>query len=215
MRHPRGAIGYWLRFVLEAVLRLHFSPWYELRMPGIVVVAYNSADVIDGCLDACSRVPSASIVVVDNASSDGTVDHSGTGAVKLIANKTNRGICGAVNQGFAALENEQAILILNPDCAPVTGVAELERAVLSEDVGAASGRLLGLDGKEQQGFNVRSLPSSATLAFEVLGLNRLWPGNPVNRRYRTAAPDRPGRVEQPAAAFLMVRRSVMGGAGWF
>jgi GT2 family glycosyltransferase len=185
-------------------------------MPGIVVVTYNSADVIDGCLDACLRVPSASIVVVDNASSDGTVDRVRRRlGVELIANKTNRGFAAAVNQGFAALEDEQAILILNPDCAPLVGIADLEGAVLSEEVGAATGRLIGLDGEEQHGFNVRSLPSSTTLAFEVLGLNRIWPGNPVNRRYRTAAPDRPGHVEQPAAAFLMVRRAAWAALGGF
>ena len=39
-------------------------------MPGIVVVTYNSADVIDACLDACENIPLAHIVVVDNASSE-------------------------------------------------------------------------------------------------------------------------------------------------
>jgi len=44
----------------------------------------------------------------------------------------------------------------------------------------------------------------------VLLLNRLWPGNPVNRRYRLLGQDYSTRfaVEQPAGAFLMVRREV-------
>lgn len=185
-------------------------------MPGIVVVTYNSADVIDECLDACLRVPSASVVVVDNASQDGTADRVRRRPdAELIANTTNRGFAGAVNQGFAALENERAILILNPDCAPVAGISELESAVQNEGVGAATGRLIGLDGKDQHGFNVRSLPTSASLAFEVLGLNRLWPSNPVNRRYRQSVPDLPSDVEQPAAAFLMVRRSAWAAVGGF
>jgi GT2 family glycosyltransferase len=46
--------------------------------------------------------------------------------------------------------------------------------------------------------------------FELLGLNRMWPRNPVNRRYRYLDRDleQPGPVEQPAGAFLMVRRDV-------
>ena len=75
-------------------------------MPGIVVVTYNSADVIDACLDACENIPLAHIVVVDNASSDGTADRvRRRRGVQLIANATNRGFAGAVNRAFAALKN--------------------------------------------------------------------------------------------------------------
>ena len=41
-----------------------------------------------------------------------------------------------------------------------------------------------VDGRPQHGFNVRAFPTPMTLVFELLGLNRLWPSNPVNRRYR-------------------------------
>ena len=46
--------------------------------------------------------------------------------------------------------------------------------------------------------------------FEVLGINRLWPGNPVNRWYRVLDRNlsQAGMVEQPAGAFLMIRRDV-------
>jgi N-acetylglucosaminyl-diphospho-decaprenol L-rhamnosyltransferase len=36
----------------------------------------------------------------------------------------------------------------------------------------------------QTGFGLRRFPEPITLIFEVLGLNRVWPGNAVNRRYR-------------------------------
>ena len=41
-------------------------------------------------------------------------------------------------------------------------------------------------------------------------MNRMWPSNPVNRRYRYLDRDldQPGPVEQPAGAFLMIRRDV-------
>ena len=50
----------------------------------------------------------------------------------------------------------------------------------------------------------------ATLILEALLLNRVWPGNPVNRRYRCLDRDSASRsiVEQPAGAFFMVRRAV-------
>jgi GT2 family glycosyltransferase len=64
---------------------------------------------------------------------------------------------------------------------------------------------------------VRRLPTPAALALEALLLNRVWPGNPVNRRYRGLDLDYSValEVEQPAGAFLMVRRSVWKELGGF
>lgn len=185
-------------------------------MPGIVIVTFNSADVIDPCLEACVRVPGAEVVVVDNASADDTVARvRAWSGVRLIANETNRGFAGGVNQGVAKLSTE-AVLVLNPDATPVQGIDAMEHVVTEEpDVGAATGRLLGSDGADQQGFHVRSLPTPATLVFEVLGLNRIFPGNPVNRRYRQPTPAARQDVEQPAGAFLMLNRSLWVELGGF
>ena len=48
-------------------------------------------------------------------------------------------------------------------------------------------------------------------------LNRFWPGNPVNRRYRCLDWDSSSRsmVEQPAEHFFMVRRAVWQELGGF
>ena len=65
------------------------------------------------------------------------------------------------------------------------------------------------DGSPQKGFSFRRFPTPAALAFEVLGINRIWPGNPVNRRYRCLDLDplQPQVVEQPAGACFLIRRS--------
>lgn len=50
-----------------------------------------------------------------------------------------------------------------------------------------------------------------------MGLNRLWPLNPVNSRYRywDLDCDAPAEVEQPAGAFLMIRREAWRRLGGF
>ena len=70
---------------------------------GIVIVTYNSAAEIGEWLDAALR-SGAELVVVDNASQDGTVAEVARRGVRLIANPENRGFAGAVNQGFAVLK---------------------------------------------------------------------------------------------------------------
>jgi GT2 family glycosyltransferase len=64
---------------------------------------------------------------------------------------------------------------------------------------------------------VRQLPTALVLALEVLLLNRIWPNNPANRRYRGLELNYDARipVEQPAGAFLMVRRAVWQELGGF
>jgi N-acetylglucosaminyl-diphospho-decaprenol L-rhamnosyltransferase len=181
---------------------------------GVVVVTYNSADVIGRCLDSCAHL---SIVVVDNNSGDETLSIVRKKAdVKLIANSSNRGFAAAANQGVEALDTE-LILLLNPDVELSTSVERLADACSAEGVGLATGRLLDESGRVQAGFTLRRFPSAWTLAFEALGINSLFPSNAVNRRYRCLDVDlsKPSEVEQPPGAFLMFRREVWHRLGGF
>ena len=72
-------------------------------------------------------------------------------------------------------------------------------------------------GTAQTGFMVRRLPTPGALILEILLLNRIIPGNRVNRQYRALDLDysMTFAVEQPAGAFLMVRREVWEKLGGF
>lgn len=175
---------------------------------GIVIVTHNSEAAIGACLDAAVAT-GAEVVVVDNASVDGTVQIAGSRPVRVIANPENRGFAAAVNQGFALLQRT-FVLLLNPDAVLASGLEAMCAACNLPKAAGAGGLLIGADGRPQTGFMVRRFPSPAALILEALLLNRLWPGNPVNRRYRALDLDYTRRmtVEQPAGAFLMIRRAV-------
>lgn len=183
-------------------------------MAGAVIVTYNSAEVIGRCLESCVNTPGLEIVVVDNASTDDTRRRIlEFPAVHAIFNDRNRGFAGAVNQGIAALDSPY-VLLLNPDAELVSGFETLvHRLEQDPRAGVAAGRLVGTDGHDQTKFHLRRLPTPATLAFEALGLNRLLPWNPVNRHYRPENAEQ--SVEQPAAAFLLVRRAAWEALGGF
>jgi N-acetylglucosaminyl-diphospho-decaprenol L-rhamnosyltransferase len=182
---------------------------------GIIVVTYNSAAEIGPCLDA-ARLSGADIVVVDNASVDGTCAEVTRRGVRLVANSSNLGFAAAVNQGFQLL-NCPYVLLLNPDARLTTSVEPLREACDLPSAAGAGGLLLDTKGNPQVGFMVRRLPAPAALIMEVLLLNRLWPGNPVNRNYRGLGLNYSVRqtVEQPAGAFLLIRRSVWEELGGF
>jgi len=177
---------------------------------GIVIVSWNSAEVLPSTLKSCLNLQDVGIVVVDNASSDGSAELArGYSGVTVIANRNNLGFAGGVNQGIAALPNCPVVLLLNPDAEPVRGIREMAAAAELPGVGAVGGRLVDAEGRTQHGFQVRRFPTPGALAGEVLGLNRVFPMNPWNRHWRMVGfdPDLPCEVEQPAGAFLMVNRS--------
>jgi GT2 family glycosyltransferase len=181
-----------------------------------VIVTYNSEDVIHSCLDALNRhAPETPVTIVDNASTDRTPEAVRRRAgVEVLAQATNRGFAGAVNLGFRATR-EECVLLLNPDVRLAAPLARLAEACTIH--GLAAGVLTDQSGRPQRGFTIRRLPTPAALAFELLGVNRVWPFNPVNRRYRYLDRDlsQAGPVEQPAGAFLMVRRDVWERLGGF
>lgn len=172
---------------------------------GAVIVTWNSEAEIENCLRALQRWHSGDVVVVDNASKDRTRELvAAFPEVRLLEQSKNLGFAGGVNAGAAAVAGDY-ILILNPD---TEVLAPLEPLSLAAGQGAAGGLMLGEDGQPQKGFNVRRLPTPLSLCFEVLGLNRLFPSNPVNRHYRALDLDLSSEqdVEQPPGAFFMVRR---------
>jgi GT2 family glycosyltransferase len=171
-----------------------------------IIVTFNSEAVILPCLESLAKMaPNVTPIVVDNASSDRTMELVREQAhVRVIANRENRGFAAAVNQGISACEADH-LLLLNPDAHLLTAVDALVDA--SEKFGLAGGKLVDGSGT---GLTIRRLPTPASLIFELFGINRLWASNPVNRRYRYQDRDldQPGPVEQPAGAFLMTRRDV-------
>ena len=171
-----------------------------------IIVTFNSEAVILPCLDSLAKMaPDVTPIVVDNASDDQTVALVREQAhICVIANRENRGFAAAVNQGISACEAD-FLLLLNPDAHLLTAVDTLVEA--SKQYGLAGGKLVGGSGNC---LTIRRLPTPAALILELFGINRLWPSNPVNRRYRYQDRDldQVGPVEQPAGAFLMTRRDV-------
>ena len=186
-----------------------------MDLTGIAIVTCNSARELGPCLDAAVAT-GAEVVVVDNGSRDATVEIARRAGVRLIANADNRGFAAAVNQAFQALERPY-ILLLNPDAVIQTSLEPLCEACSPATAAGAGGLLLSPDGAPQVGFMFRRFPTPVALILEALLLNRVWPGNPVNRRYRALdlSANVPGKVEQPAGAFLMVRRTVWEELGGF
>jgi N-acetylglucosaminyl-diphospho-decaprenol L-rhamnosyltransferase len=184
----------------------------------IVIVTYNSAVEIGGCLDALAGLSEddAEILVIDNASSDATRDEVAARKIALISNRTNAGFAAALNQGVHAT-TAPLILSLNPDAHLVRGLDAMAACLEQPGTGAVGGMLLGEDGNPQAGFMARSLPTPAALVLEVLGINRLWPGNTVNWHYRCLGLDlmTVSVVDQPAGAFLMFSRAVWERVGGF
>jgi len=176
---------------------------------GIVIVTLNSGQYVGACLDSALRT-GAQVVVVDNGSDDATLEEiRRRPGARLIANGFNEGFAAAVNRGVRALDCAW-VLLLNPDAILLGPLDDLVAACSRPGVGAAGGRLIDESGATQAGFLVRRFPTPLALALEVLGVNRVWARNRVNRSYRCLDLDydQPAEVEQPAGAFLMVRRDL-------
>jgi N-acetylglucosaminyl-diphospho-decaprenol L-rhamnosyltransferase len=177
-----------------------------------IVVTYNSAASIGPCLEALTR-EDCEIVVVDNASQDDTVqrveEFAAWHPVRLIANAENRGFGAAVNQG-AHEAGGNVLLVLNPDAIAESGaVAAMLHCLETTKSDAIGGALLESDGQPARGFAFRRIATLSPLLCEVLLLNQVWPGNPINRRYRYLDADysQQQQVEQPAGACLAVTRA--------
>lgn len=122
----------------------------------IVIPNYNGITYLEQCLESIFTGTTAdvAVIVVDNASTDGSVSLIETKfpQVRLIQNNENTGFSVAVNQGIEASETPYVILLNNDTRVEKTFVRELER-VLDDDrekkVFSASAKLISLYDKDK------------------------------------------------------------------
>lgn len=118
----------------------------------VVIVTWNSSRVITECLasidDDLAGNP-VEVIVVDNASSDGTADQvaSTHPSARVIRNSRNLGLAAGNNQGLQA-STAAEILICNPDVTFRRGAIPEMRAVLRRhrEAGWVVPRLVAADG---------------------------------------------------------------------
>ena len=92
---------------------------YESRKTSIIILTYNNLNYNMICLDSIRKYTtpqSYEIIVVDNSSTDGTVEWLKTQTdIKLILNNENLGFPKGCNIGIESSEKENDILFLNND----------------------------------------------------------------------------------------------------
>lgn len=144
----------------------------------IVIVSWNTRDLLRSCLQSViteSDQISYEIIVVDNASGDGTpgMVRSEFPSVKLVANRENKGFAAANNQGIRKSVGRY-VLLLNPDTVVWEGAIWrcVEYADAHRDVGIVGCQVyLDEHQVQQTGF---AFPSAWNLALTLSGLSRAF-----------------------------------------
>ncbi|MEW5883354.1 MAG: glycosyltransferase family 2 protein [Armatimonadota bacterium] len=188
-------------------------------MLSIVIVNWNTKALLEKCLASLQRhAPSESyeVIVVDNASSDGSADmiRDRFPQVRLLAQAENRGYAEGNNIGIRAATGE-FVLLLNPDTEFIDDSLQRSVDILRSmpSVGALAARLINPDGSTQP--SLRSFPRPLPVLFDLFGVARLLPRSRFfgRYRYRFFDYDSPAEVEQPMGTFLLTRREVFDQVG--
>jgi N-acetylglucosaminyl-diphospho-decaprenol L-rhamnosyltransferase len=181
----------------------------------IVIVSYNVRDLLRDCL---RTLADQRVIVVDNASADGSAAMVRTEfpTVELIANTDNRGFAAACNQGIAT-STEDFVLILNPDTL-VTAAAlrKLSDIMQAEPrTGACGPRILNPNGSLQP--SCRRFPTLPRLLLDEFSFGKLFPRSKFFGDYRMTwwAHDEPREVDQLMGAALLLRRKALEQVGVF
>ncbi|MET0257198.1 MAG: glycosyltransferase family 2 protein [Methylobacterium sp.] len=194
-------------------------PGDDARGVDVVIVNWNAGDQLRACIRSLAASANAAdlhVIVVDNASADGSVVRlPGDGLVlTVLANRTNLGFGRACNQGAAAGRGG-TLLFLNPD----TEVSRdaIPRALTAlrsvSNAGIVGARLV--DGAGTTHRTCARTPTARGLVANATMLDRLMP-HLTHQHFMTDwdhADSRP--VDAVMGAFLMIPRPLFEGLGGF
>lgn len=180
----------------------------------VLIVNWNAKEWLRNCLNSvyedlrtCTGT-NAQIYVVDNASSDGSVEMlmGQFPQVNLIDNAQNLGFAAANNQAIKSAEG-QFLLLVNPDTLVHPGTIEKLIAHLrdSPQVGAVGPRILNPDGTIQ--VSAEPFPNLSRETWRLFHFDRLVHFSQYSKRFfqnQTAQ-----AVDVLAGACILIRREVL------
>ena len=184
-----------------------------------VVVNYESGSALTRCVDDLARCGLDAVVVVDNGSTDGSLDAAMVASprIEIVDPGENLGYGAAVNRGVAATSSD-FLLICNPDLEVPVGVVETLVGVLVADSEVAiAGPLIRTPSGERYP-SARQFPSIIDAAGHAL-LGIFAPDNRFTRRYQRSELDSIGdeslHVDWVSGACFLVRRDAYEQVGGF
>lgn len=140
----------------------------------VIIITYNGLGFLKRCLASLHDFiydPSCEVIIIDNYSTDGTLDflRDNYPHLKLILNSENRGVAAARNQGLAIAKGEK-LLILDNDTEATTAAINAMIDYLDEhpDVGLCSCRLVDKEGIPQD--SCKPYPGLMIKIRNVLGV---------------------------------------------
>ncbi len=189
----------------------------------IIIVNWNAGRQLRDCLQSIIAVGKdvfelKRVVVVDNASRDGSADglDSLEPPLSVVRNKENRGFGAACNQGAAGSVADY-LLFLNPDVrlyenSLIEPLTFMERPE-NRDIGIAGIQLIDDTGKVSR--TCARFPTPKTYLHKMLGLDRLLPTRFPDYFMTDWDHAESREVDHVIGAFFLVRRSVFEALGGF
>jgi GT2 family glycosyltransferase len=186
----------------------------------IIIVSFNCRQLLLECLasvEADQLANAYEVIVVDNASTDGTAEAVAEGfpSAVLLRSETNRGFSAANNEGIEVAAGEH-LLLLNPDTRVMQGALSAAVAELDArpDVGMLGVKLVQEDGRLDHAAK-RGFPTPLSALAYFLRLSRIFPNSQLATRYTAGhvAEDEIAFVDAVNGAFMLVRREAVTDVG--
>jgi len=191
----------------------------ESRRISAVVISFHGIDFIAACLKTLSENLAGythEIIIVNNHSTDGTVEYIETNFPKarIIKNPANYGFARAINQGIEAARYEY-IWLLNQDIRIRSDCLDtlLDCMDRIDRPGIVGPKFVGFDGVLQK--MSRRFPRYHNLLWELTGMAYLFPESRFFNGWKMgdfshleSAP-----VEQPMGAAMLIRRECIDAVG--
>ncbi len=179
----------------------------------IIIVNYNVKEFLQNLLHSLAKATTgikSEIIIVDNASDDGSVEmlREKFPGITLIANNDNKGFSKANNQGLVIAKGKY-LLLLNPDTIVQEDTFHTLIKFFEEtpDAGMVGCKILNPDGTLQLACR-RSFPGPWTSFCKVTGLSTLFPNSKIFARYNLTYLDENQTYEVDAisGSFMMLKR---------
>ncbi|MBX3118823.1 MAG: glycosyltransferase [Fimbriimonadaceae bacterium] len=187
-------------------------------MLSVLIVNWNTRDLLRTCLASVYANPPREpleVIVVDNASSDGSAEmvRAEFPQVLLVGENSNLGYAKGNNSAFLRAKGD-FLLTLNPDTEVLDDALQTAIDLLHQypGYGCLGAKLIDRDGSTQQ--SVRGFPTLAGIMGDVTGLARRMPHSRFGS-YRLPAFDYESEQDapQPMGTFLMFRREALQAVG--